>query len=328
MLERPPGMRPKVLYVMGAGHSGSTILGVALGNCAGFVYTGELEEWLLAAERPRWAAGDRQSFWSAVKDRVHGAEGLFGSVANRCIERSSVVFRIDLWPTRRRILRVYRQVAEEVIAAVADVAGARYVVDTSHFPLRARELQKLNGIELYLVYLVRDPRAVVASNMRDLSPHEVAETRWRAVAMNADLWLTQLVSTCVFLRHPRERRIFVRHEDFLADPEWILRQILDRVGSRAQIPDLEELRIGAPLQGNRLIRSETVGVRRSGPAPAPRRPLTWLVQAPWRPVLRRLRPAATLAGARGVERRTDPPAPTTFDDAREQRSRSVRGPAR
>ena len=38
-----------MIYVMGAGHSGSTILGVALGNCAETLYAGEVEEWLQAS---------------------------------------------------------------------------------------------------------------------------------------------------------------------------------------------------------------------------------------------------------------------------------------
>src|ERR1700722_9048790 len=93
----------KLAYVMGAGHSGSTILGITLGNCEGFFYAGELEEWLMTAAAPRWGAADRQAFWNSVNDRVPNAEGLFGGRANRCIERSSASFRADLWPARRRL---------------------------------------------------------------------------------------------------------------------------------------------------------------------------------------------------------------------------------
>lgn len=286
---------------MGAGHSGSTVLGVALGNCDGFFYAGELEEWLLTADRPRWAGSERQRFWNAVKGRLDGAappEQLFGGTANRCIERSSVVFRIDRWPARRRIRGLYKRVAEDLIKAVAAVAEARYVVDTSHFPLRAQELRTLSGIELYLVYLVRDPQAVVASNTRELSPHEVAERRWRAIVMNANLWLTALVAVLTFLSHPRQRRLFVRHEDFLADPEGVLRQILDQVGAEVEVPDLANLQVGVPLEGNRLIRADTVAVRASTLSAPSGSLLTRIVQAPWSPVFRRLRPVATAHGAR------------------------------
>lgn len=300
MSQRTGGDRRKVVYVMGAGQSGSTILGVTLGNCDGCFYAGELEEWLMTADGPRWGAADRQNFWSAVKDRVQGAESLFGDTANRCIERSSAVFRVDRWPTRKRIRGLYRRVAEDLVVAVADVAGASYVVDTSHFPLRARELRTLGGIDLYLVYLVRRPHEVVASNTRELSPHEVAEIRWRTLVMNANLWLTQLMAVSTFLSHPADRRIFLRHEDFLADPAGVTRQILDMLGSSADVPDLQALRIQAPLQGNRLIRTDTVAVRASSGEPqAGHRadPLTSLLQFPWAAVLRHLRPRAVRGGA-------------------------------
>ena len=276
---------------MGAGHSGSTILGITLGNCEGLFYAGELDEWLSSAERPPWGAADRQAFWGAVKDRVR-AEGLFGTTANRCIERSSALFRVDLWRTRRRLRAPYRRIARELLLAVADVAGARCVVDTSHFPLRARELRRLSGVELYLIYLVRDPRDVVASNVRELSRHEVAEIRWRTIATNANVALTHLTATLTFLSHPASRRIFVRHEDFLADPAGVTSQILEMLGSDAELPDLQALRIVAPLQGNQVIRSDTVAVRAPKPARRRRDLLTPVVQMPWSLLQRRLRPQA------------------------------------
>ncbi len=295
MNEPGPDEPQKLAYVMGAGHSGSTILGITLGNCDGFFYAGELEEWLMTSERPRWGAADRQDFWSAVKDRVHGAEGLFGGAANRCLERSSSTLRPSLWRERQRLRPLYRRVAEDLIRAVADVAQAQYVVDTSHFPLRARELRQLRGIELYLIYLVRDPRDVVASNTRELSPHEVAEIRWRRLTMNGKLWLTQLLALRTFLSHPPEQRMLVRHEDFLDDPRGVTRQILDMLGSEAELPDFQALTVGAPLQGNQLIRSESVAIRRPRSHRPPHDDATQIAQAIWEPLLGRLRPTAKRA---------------------------------
>jgi hypothetical protein len=276
---------------MGAGHSGSTILGVTLGNCENVFYAGEVEEWLVAAGTSPIGGNDRSRFWDQVGAQVRDATELYGHEANRCLERSSAIFRVGCWRSRRRLRAPYRRVAGELIQAIANTADSTIVVDSSHFPLRANELKRVAGIELYLVFLVRRPLDVVASELRSIHRHLVAERRLRTLVVNANLWLTHLVCVFVFLRHQRSRRLFLRHEDFLADPPRALRGILDMVGSDAQIPDLDALRTGFPLLANKLIHSQSVQLRAAPAAPLPPSSLTALLQLPWAWVFSRLRPA-------------------------------------
>jgi hypothetical protein len=286
----------KVVYVMGAGHSGSSILGVVLGNCEDFFYAGEVEEWLAKGGSSRWGGEERTRFWETVRERVGEPPAeLRGGAASRYIERSSALLRLDAWPTRRRMLGSYRRLQGELFQAIAQTSGATHIVDTSHFPLRARELAKLEGIELHLVFLVRDPQRVVASHLHGISPHEVPERRARILTTNAGLSLTLLASVLVFLRHPRERRTFVRHEQLLADPEGVLRALLERLGSNAPLPDLNALDVGLPIEGNRMLRGGTIALERSQPRVRRSSPLTTMLQSPWKFILARLRPAVANA---------------------------------
>jgi hypothetical protein len=279
--------RPKVIYVMGAGRSGSTILGVALGNCENVFYAGELDKWLMRSGTPALAGAERASFWEQVRSDVGGSD-LFGFQA-RSLERSSALFSIGKRRAARRLRERYRQVSEDLFRAIARASGATYVVDSSHYPLRARELQSLAGIDLYLVFLVRDPRGVVASFNRD----DVVERRFNIPTTNVYLWLTHLLSLSVFLRHPRERRVLLRHEDLLSEPRGVLRALLDRVGSAAPTPDFTSLHTGLPIQGNRLIRSEVVALEGRVSVPQPRSLLTTLAQLPWTILFSRLALRAT-----------------------------------
>jgi Sulfotransferase family len=292
----PP--RPKVIYVMGAGHSGSTIVGVALGNCPGVFYAGEVEEWVVNAGIPGFGGSERTQFWGQVREQVKGAEALFGGEANRCIERSSSLFRLDRWRSRRRLRPTYLRVARDLYRAIARVSQSECIVDSSHFPLRARELKRFDGIDLHLLFLVREPHSLVGSYLKQVNRQDVAERRLRLLTTNLDLWLTYLVSTVVFLRHRRDRRIFLRYEDFLADPGRVVRQVLAPAGVAGQLPDLAKLEIGVPLQGNnRLVRSEVVALKTGTRHPPRRSRLTALLLAPWAAVFSRLRPRAE-AGAR------------------------------
>jgi hypothetical protein len=295
-VESPPAartLRPKVIYVMGAGRSGSTIFGVTLGNCADVFYAGELDAWLVRSGVPQLDDAERTRFWSVVRDQVDGAEELFGNEAQRCLERSLALLRVYRWPARRRLRGRYRRVAEDLYRAVARASQATHIIDTSHYPLRARELQALNGIDLYLVYLVRDPQSVVASfNRRDVAQYSKA-----TFTTNAYLWLTNLLAVLVFLRHRGDRRLLLRYEDFIADPQRALARVLALIDSPAAPPDLSSLSTGVAFQGNRVIRSESIALKSEVDAPPRPSRLTALLQLPWAVVLGRLRPTTAVPAA-------------------------------
>jgi hypothetical protein len=291
---RTGAARPRVIYVMGAGRSGSTILGVALGNCEHVVFAGELDKWALRRGRPKRDDEQIERFWAQVLDQVDGAEELFAIRTHRYLERSSALLRPAHWTKARKLRATYRRVNEELYRAIANTAGATHVVDTGHYPLRARELQGIAGIELYLLLLIREPRSVVASFARE----DAVERRFNPLTTNLYLWLTHMLSLLTFLRQPRARRMLVRHETFLEDPQGVLAGILEQAGCDSPLPALDALRIGVPLMGNRLIEADTIALDER-PARPPQSGsavgaslLTRVMQGPWMLVFSLLRPAA------------------------------------
>ncbi len=281
--------RTGVIYIMGSGHSGSTILGVALGNCRGVFFAGELERFLARAGTPVLGGLERSRFWAAVRAALPDVQELYGNAAHRLLERSSAVLRVGSLRRRRALQGPYRRLAGRLFGAIAATAEADNVVDTSHFPLRARELQRAPELELCLVFLVRDPQAVVSSIGRLASGRSSARRTLMDLKINADLWLTYGLSLAAFTAQPPARRVFVRYEDFVERPEAVLRAILDRAGSDAEIPDLAHLRTGLAIHANRLIGSEEVALAGGGKGRPPQRSLlTWLLQWPWSRLFARL----------------------------------------
>jgi hypothetical protein len=279
--------RPQVIYVMGAGRSGSTVFGVTLGNCSRLFYAGELDAWLARAGEPQLEDPERERFWGAVRTDLK-EEPRPSRAEAHAVERSISAVRVDRWLLRRDVLALYRRFAERLYLAVAREAHTPWIVDSSHYPLRARQLQELGGIDLFLIYLIRDPLSVVASFNRT----DVAQYTKSTLTTNVYLWLTNLLAVSVFRRQPRARRLVVRYEDFVADPRRVLSEILERVNAPAELPDLDGLRTGLAFQGNRLLRTETIALEQGPPRSAPRSVLTTLMQMPWGPLLSRLHPAA------------------------------------
>jgi hypothetical protein len=287
--------RPKVVYVLGAGRSGSTIIGVALGNCPDVFYAGELHLWIgrggVSPIRGETRAA-RDAFWAEVERNVEVPED-FPRREARFLEKSGALFRADRWLSRRRLRDPYRSVTEQLYRAVAKAAGVSHVVDTSHFPRRALQLQSLPGIDVYLLFVVRDPRGVVSSYVRD----DADFRQFGVLSTNAYLWLTYALSVLAFLRQPRRRRLLVRYEQFMADPEGVLAGMLTWIGSPVELPDLGALSTGFAFQGNNLLRREVVALERR-PEQRLRRGsrLTALLNLPWTLLFTRLGPTLTGAG--------------------------------
>lgn len=286
-----------MVYVMGAGRSGSTMLGIALGNCADTFFAGELARWYRRAGRPlRGSNGvpdeGRERFWREVRAELGPRVDALGPEVG-ILQRSSAVLRIGSWPEQRRLRKRYRRSCEDLFRAITRTAGTNYIVDTSHFPRRARDLQALGGIDLYLLFLIRDPRGIVASYARQ---DVVQGPRFGTLATNAYLWLTYLLSLLVFLRHPRRRRLLVRHEDFLANPDGVLHEILSCIGSVAEIPDLNALHTGPAFLANRVVNAGVVSLKSRPETPTGGSHITALLHLPWRVVFSLLRPAAKASG--------------------------------
>jgi len=294
-----PAEKTKVVYVMGAGHSGSTILGLTLGNCAGIFFAGELARWLRWDGKSPLPGAERAQFWGKVRQQLDVTPELLGRQA-RPLEQSSALFRVGSWRAQRRLRGRYRRLTGDLYRAIAAASGVTHVVDTSHFPRRARELQAMDTIELYLLFAVRNPQSVVASYGRDNVAHKQT---WEMRTTNAYLWLTYVLSLVVFLRHPRERRLFLRHEAFIANPAGVLQDILDCIEVQADIPDLSALKTGVAFQGNRLVRKDVVALN-GRPDKSPRGSrLTAALHLPWAAIFSRLQPAATTSPAPAADSR-------------------------
>lgn len=282
--------RPRVIYLMGAGRSGSTIFGVTLGNCDGVCYAGELDAWLARSGEPNFRNAQRAEFWARVAKRMEPGQDqdLFGGSVGRLLERSTAVLprlnRGQLHALEGR----YRHVSAALYESVASVSGAEVIVDSSHFPLRARQLQKIGSIDLYLLYLVRRPEGVIAAFRRQ----GISQPPKGVVAANAYLSLTYLLSTLVFIRHPRRRRLLVRYEDFVDDPAAATRQILAmaRLWPTAVPSGHRMLSTGIAFQGNRLLRHDHVVLQTKRDNYSVPQRLRALPQLPWRFVTWILRP--------------------------------------
>lgn len=117
--------------------------------------------------------------------------------------------------------------------ALAAQPGAEHaVVDSSKLPPYARLLDGLPGVEVFLVHVVRDPRATAFSWRRAKATRDDADAKTMprlSVVRSSAIWL--LWNLMVPRWWPDSRRITVRYEDFVDDPDRELGRIAKALGT-------------------------------------------------------------------------------------------------
>lgn len=244
-----------VLYIGGAGRSGSTLLEIILGNAPGYFSVGEVRFfWEYVHEGGvRCGCGTELAacpFWSAVLARLQSA-GLPGSVP----ELAALARRIDRTHNLPRLAtsRPYRSAdVQALIAATGSLydairceAGGAVIVDSSKVPSHGFLLNRVPGLDLRLLHLVRDGRAVAYSwsqrQKRELAVDGASMARHSAFR-SVLVWAIENGYTERLGRQVTPRTL-LRYEDFTRDPACGLNAALERLNYAAV--DLSRVTSGA-----------------------------------------------------------------------------------
>jgi hypothetical protein len=270
-----------ILYIAGSGRSGSTLLDVILDNHPAVTGVGELMNLVPGAylDGRYCACGQPASacpFWAEVRDawtrRRTGLDFAAYAALQRKFERHAAWPRVMLERRRRSgAFLVYADWTVALYQAIREVSGRPWVVDSSKVPTRAAALALIPGLDLRVLHLVRDGRAVADSLQkpfhkdiraglpRDVSPAPVWRTAafWMLVNLQAAA-LRRLLATSHSLR--------VRYEDLTADFPAAAGRVgrvmdLDLGNLARRVAEGDELRPRHTVEGNRLRMLPGVRVR-------------------------------------------------------------------
>ena len=273
-----------VVYLGGFGRSGSTLVERMLGAAPGWVNVGELVDLArsvapadelcgcgVAFSRcPRWVEVGEVAFGGWTDDVLDRLAGLHRAAARQRhlpgLLRSSHRPSAALSDLQAAYAAIYR--------AVAQVSGARVVVDSSKGPALGQALADAPGVDLRMLNVVRDPRAVAWSWNRYVErPHAVAggEQMWRIPARRAAAqWSALQVEMELVAGVGGVRSARLRYEDFVAHPVQALVTAAAALGvllTPADLPEVDrgrvELGCSHGLSGNPArFRSGSLELRR------------------------------------------------------------------
>jgi hypothetical protein len=234
----------KVLYIGAIGRSGSTLINRLLGQLPGVCPIGELVYvWQRGViEDDRCGCGEpfhRCPFWQAVLAAAFNGSG--NTHATRVAELRTAVDRARFipWllepsvrPGFRRMVDEYVDYCVKLYAAVRDVSGCEVIADSSKNPSFAFCLRLSKDLDLRVVHVVRDSRAVAHSWTRKVRNSDVAARTYMptiAPARTAGQWnyhngaLHMLAGAGVPIMR-------VRYEDVVSRPDEAVSEIAQFAG--------------------------------------------------------------------------------------------------
>jgi hypothetical protein len=214
-----------VIMLVGEGHSGSTLLDLIMDSHSQVVGVGELSHYSKHLNSGGLCSCGKQikdcEFWQNVFRGV-GASRLpliYRKKLDFLYNKNEYFYYTDF--EKKLDTEEYVRITEQVYKNILKFSGKEIVFDSSKSCDRAEAIIKFNkNLDIILLHLVRDGRGVAYSNIKLGRQGFDFMRKW----MMANL-KTELVKS----RNRNIKNIFVLYEDFVKNPEKVLKYILNQL---------------------------------------------------------------------------------------------------
>lgn len=244
----------KVVFILGTGHCGSTLLDMLLGAHPKIEGLGEVLNIFRGMSCTCGKKDYKCSFWVEASNTLSLKHfDIFRKKIDFLIDRKQFLRKTDRMPVD---YMVYIRENEQLFTNVLNASGAEILVDSSKSTARVALLSSSEIIEPVLIHLVRDGRAVTWSYMKKYGHPLRCMMNWMLYNIKASILIRRYSS----LEH-----IFIRYEDLATHPDIVLRELMKKLNlpyneDMLDFRNSEQHQIG----GNRMkFRSEGIQLDRA-----------------------------------------------------------------
>ena len=245
--------RLNIIYIIGAGRSGTTLLDIILGNQHEIFSAGELNRYLSREGEPHSPRdSDVDTFWSKVKNDIKDSSKGLKEISERLEYHSGWFDRLFI---PQRDIERYKDFNQRLFESIDNHSpNQSLIVDSSKFPMRAKLLAETFGNQISFIYVQRNPNDVVSS----FGKKDVEQPSKRTISAHLYLFIVNIVARWVLSNLRRSHRMTtISYDQLVSSPIGVISQIsidlmIDLEDVKSKLKNRELLDVGYLFDGNRL----------------------------------------------------------------------------
>lgn len=260
-------MKKRIVYIIGLGRTGTTLLEVLLSNPDDIFSCGEVNRYpKRGGVPPQYAPdSDRFLFWQGVKNKMGYSDA-------QIEEQRKLHYRYEHHSGFHRWLlgfksKDYQQYADflkKFYETIFQESGSTILTDSSKYPGRGLNMSQLLDYDISYVYIQRDPVGMV----RSFAKQDLEQPPKNWFAANLYYFSINVLCQLTCKRLAKKHRVVrVRYEDLINEPEKLLQQIEDGIGldlstTIKRVRNDEPLKVKFLFDGNRMRHQESIKLMR------------------------------------------------------------------
>ena len=249
--------KKSIVYIIGAGRSGTTLLDIALGNQPGIVSGGELNRFTFREGIPTEfePESDRYKFWEKIKIDIKTKYdlGKYDRLQDEFEHHLGLVKRL-LGLSNSKKYREYQHFLKDFYQRLFEAIAGDTVVDSSKHPGRAWTLSETLPYQISYIYIKRNPIGVVES----FGKKDICHPPKPWLAANIYYFAINILCRIIIGKLKRKHKITtIRYEDIIESPEKTFTKIQDTLELDLstvidKVNHDKELEVGNLFEGNRI----------------------------------------------------------------------------
>ncbi|MBO9699282.1 MAG: sulfotransferase [Sporocytophaga sp.] len=272
-LEKPTIPEKKtIVYIIGAGRSGTTLLDILLGNGAEYTSLGEINRFPKRDGIPpkTSTASDKYYFWLQIRDIVMAQNNqvklsYIHTLHKKFEYHTGYLFNILLKKFKKHEYRIYTKFLTNLYDEIFKYTKENTIIESSKYPGRACNLSEILPYEMKYIYLQRDPVAVVNAFMK--KNIEQPSKSW--LLANIYYFFVNLLCKRTIRKLGKKHNVItIKYEDLLAHPVRVLTDIEKKLSMdlslvKEKLEKKEALKVGYLFDGNRIRTNDVISFQPS-----------------------------------------------------------------